>query len=74
MNSICKTRKYNQGAKNTLIPVFVASREASNNGLNMGLNATVNAQSTICPEKLTSNFSYYVPKKEKPSYIMDEIN
>jgi len=37
------------GAKNTLIPVFVASRVASSNGLYMGLNATVNAQSTIRP-------------------------
>lgn len=38
---------------NTLTPVFVASLEASSNGLNMGLNATVNAQSTIWPEKTT---------------------
>ena len=38
----------------TLIPVFVASREASSNGLNIGLNATVNAQSTIRPERPNS--------------------
>ena len=35
----------------TLIPVLVASREASSSGSNIGLNATVNAQSIICPVK-----------------------
>lgn len=38
-----------------LIPVFVASRAASTSGSNYGLNATVNAESTIHP------FTY-VPK------------
>ena len=37
----------------TLIPVLVASFEALSNGPNMGLNATVNAQSTIRPEAET---------------------
>lgn len=33
----------------TLIPVLVASREASRSGVNIGLNATVNAESIIQP-------------------------
>lgn len=40
-----------KGESNTLIPVFVASRDASRSGSYMGLNATVNAQSMICPAK-----------------------
>lgn len=31
------------------MPVLVASREASSSGSNIGLNATVNAQSTMHP-------------------------
>lgn len=44
-----KIRLYQELELMTLIPVLVASREAASNGSNIGLNATVNAQSTICP-------------------------
>jgi len=37
--------------EHTLIPVLVASREASSSGSNIGLNATVKAQSTMYPAK-----------------------
>lgn len=47
----------------TLIPVFVASRDASTNGSNIGLNATVNAQSTMCPEMFLQQ------KKNETGYI-----
>eukprot|EP01018_Ginkgo_biloba_P039003 Gb_20448 [translate_table: standard] len=42
----------------SLIPVFVASLEASSSGSNMGLNATVKAQSTICPSTCVPKSSF----------------
>ena len=48
----------------TLTPVLVASREASSNGSNIGLNATVKAQSTINPVNLKTQVSDYSIKEQ----------
>lgn len=44
------------------MPVFVASRDASSSGSNIGLKATVNAQSTIRPARNNRLEVHLIPK------------